>query len=134
MAEAKTRPVQADAGAFLEAVEPPVRRADGLAMRTLMERVSGAPAEMWGGAIVGFGRYRSPTGEWPRIAFSPRKAELVLYVLHGEDWQPELRARLGPHRTGKSCLYIKSLAKIDVAVLEELVRASWITMAERHTD
>ncbi|WP_163460317.1 DUF1801 domain-containing protein, partial [Escherichia coli] len=78
----------------------------------------------WGPSIIGFGRYAyrydsGRTGEMCRIGFSPRKAELVLYVLDGNADQSEVLGRLGRHRTGKGCLYIRRLADVDADVLEE---------------
>lgn len=129
MAELKTRATEVAVDDFLDAVPDPVRREDGKALRALMERLSGCPAVMWGPTIVGFGRYRykyesGHEGEMCRVGFSPRKAELVLYVLDSNADQSELLGRLGRHKTGKACLYIKKLADVDMAVLEELVRTS----------
>ena len=92
----------------------------------MMERLSGEPAQMWGPSIVGFGSYHykydsGHEGDMCRLGFSPRKAELVLYVLtDGAAEQEALLARLGKHKTGKCCLYIKKLRDVDEAVLEEL--------------
>ena len=133
MAEIKTQATEASVDGFLDAVDDPVRRADGKAVRDLMARVTGEPAAMWGPTIVGFGSYRyrydsGHQGEMCRIGFSPRKAELVLYVLGGGDGEAALLARLGKHRTGKSCLYVKKLADVDMTVLEQLVRDSFARM------
>lgn len=127
MAENKTKATGASVDAFLDAVPDPQRRADGKALRTLMERLSGEPARMWGPTIVGFGTYHyvyesGREGDMPRIGFSPRAAELVLYG--GFLRSPDLLARLGKHRTGKSCLYIKRLSDVDMDVLEALCAAS----------
>ena len=128
MSEPKTRPTQAAVEAFL-AQQPDARRADCEQIAALMREATGEPATMWGEAIVGFGRYNQTyangtTMEWLLTGFSPRKNELVLYVLNGSDAQDALLARLGKHRTGKSCLYIKKLADVDRDVLGQLVRES----------
>jgi hypothetical protein len=99
-------------------------------LRALLERVSGEPAAMWGPAIVGCGAYRyryesGREGTMARIGFSPRAKESVLYVMDGFSRYADLRARLGRHRTGKACLYVKRLADVDPAVLEELLSRSW---------
>jgi hypothetical protein len=125
----KTRPTGTDVTAFLDAIDHPVRRVDGHALRTLFERVSGEPATLWGPSIVGFGsvhyRYASGRdGNTPRIAFSPRKANLVLYLARYDGYDADL-ARLGKHKTGTGCLYLGPLADIDLAVLEAMVQASW---------
>lgn len=129
MAANKTRPTGADVTAFLDAVEHPVRRADGHALRALFERVSGEPACLWGPSIVGFGshhyRYDSGhEGDTPRIAFSPRKASLVFYLHHYDGYDADL-ARLGKHKSGKGCLYVTKLADVDSAQLEMMVRKAW---------
>jgi hypothetical protein len=130
----KTIETDSDAAAFLAAVEPPDRREDGLALAALMQTVSGEPPRLWGPSIIGFGRYHyrydsGREGDASRIAFSPRKAELVLYLsgISDEDCVP-----LGKHRRGKGCLYIKRLSGIDMAVLEALIVQSWAYMAENH--
>ena len=129
MSDAKTKPTPINPRDFVEAVEHPVRRDDGFVLLDLMERLSGEPAAMWGPSIVGFGSYHykydsGREGDMCRIGFSPRKAELVLYLVDGFDGHADLLARLGKHRTGVSCLYIKKLADVDMAVLEQLITAS----------
>lgn len=124
--ENKTKQTEADVGAFLDAVPDPKRRADGKEVCALMERLSGHKPAMWGPTIVGFGRchykYESGReGDMPRIGFSPRGRELVLYVSEDYSRHQPLMDRLGRHRTGKSCLYIKSLDDVDRDVLEQLV-------------
>jgi hypothetical protein len=134
VAENKTRPTGADVTAFLDAVEHPSRRADGQSLRTLFERVSGEPACLWGPSIVGFGSYHyrygsGHEGDAPRIAFSPRKANLVFYLPHYEGYDADLQ-RLGKHKPGKGCLYLTKLADVDLAVLEDMVRKAWESSAQ----
>lgn len=138
MAETKTKPTQVTADAFIEAVENPVRREDAKVVRAMMERITGEPATMWGPSIVGFGSYdytydSGHSGTSCRLGFSPRKAELVLYVLTD---RPELEAqlaRLGKHKVGKSCLYVKKLADVDMDVLEEITRGALVHMDARYS-
>ena len=130
MAEIKTRPTGADVTAFLESVPDERRRAESFAMRDLMERVTGAPAEMWGPSIVGFGRQEytntSGTSDMLVMGFAPRKAALTLYGVYNDDAPAEpLFEQLGPHSTGKGCLYLKRLDAVDSAVLERLIRSAW---------
>lgn len=139
MAEIKTRPTGVAVDEFLEAVPDPQRRADGKALREMFERITGEPATMWGPSIVGFGSYHykydsGHEGDMARIGFSPRKAELVLYVLTEAGDQDELLARLGKHKTGKCCLYIKKLSAVDEAVLEELIVATLAYMREKYPE
>lgn len=128
MSEPKTRPNAASVEAFL-AQQPEARRADCQEVVAMMQAATGEPATMWGGAIVGFGRYNQAytngkSMEWLLTGFSPRKNELVLYVLNGSKEQDALLAKLGKHKTGKSCLYIKQLADVDRGVLVQLVQQS----------
>ena len=92
---------------------------------------------MWGPSIIGFGsqhyRYESGReGDMPRIAFSPRKASLVLYVLTGARSEAALLARLGKHRTGASCLYVNRLADVDLTVLEAIAADAWARTSGSH--
>src|SRR3990167_4435774 len=82
-AEPKTRPTSASVADFLDAVPHPGRREDGKLIAGLMSEITGEKPVMWGPSIVGFGSYRGPTGDWPIIGFSPRKANLVLYIMRG---------------------------------------------------
>ncbi len=126
--EPKTKPTGASVEDFLNAVEAPGRREDGFAMRALLGEITGKPAEMWGPSIVGFDRYpmkyaNGTTQEWPMIGFSPRKAEMVLYFTGAVKGRADLLAKLGKHRVGGGCLYVKRLSDLDPAVLREL--AAW---------
>lgn len=132
MAEAKTRPTGASVDDFIAGVDHPGRREDALLLRDLLGEVSGAPAVLWGTSIVGFGSYRGPTGDWPIIGFSPRKANMVVYIMTGFDDQAGLLARLGKHRTGGSCLYLGRLKDIDVGVLRDIAAHSVAEMRLRY--
>lgn len=138
MAELKTKPTGVAVDDFLDSVADPQRREDAKKVRAMMERLVGEPAQMWGPTIVGFGSYHykyesGHEGDMCRLGFSPRKAELVLYVLTeaGGPEEKALLARLGKHRTGKCCLYIRKLTDVDEAVLEELVAESLAYMDEK---
>lgn len=129
MAETKTKPTDVSVDAFLEAVEHPVRRADGQAIRAMMERITGQTAVMWGPTIVGFGTYHyrydsGHEGDMCRVGFSPRSANLVLYT-GGFPEYAALLERLGKHKLSKACLYLNKLADVDLAVLEEIVARSY---------
>jgi hypothetical protein len=133
----KTQPTATDVATFVAAIPDAGRRTDAEILVALMSRLSGEPARMWGPSIIGFGEYHyrydsGRTGSMARIGFSPRKAETVVYLIDGFTGQAELLARLGKHRIGKSCLYIKRLADIDICVLEAMVAASLATMADRY--
>ena len=122
----KTQPTNIDPADFVATVEHPVRRADAETLLALMTRVTGYPARMWGPSIIGFGRYHyrydtGREGDFLITGFSPRKANLVVYILPGYDDIGDQLAKLGKHRIGKSCLYINKLADIDLGVLEQIV-------------
>jgi hypothetical protein len=130
MAKIKTQPTGADVTAFLDSVPKADRRQDGHALRGLMERVTGAPATMWGPSIVGFGvqPYTNTTGtnDWFVVGFSPRASAMTVYgVYDGYGPADPLIDELGPHTTGKGCLYFKRLRDIDETVLSTLVRNAW---------
>jgi hypothetical protein len=130
MPENKTKPTDVSVDAFLAGVEPEQRRIDGRVMLDMMARLTGEPPVMWGPSIIGFGtlHYRTEAGregEICRIGFSPRKAQLVLYLAASMPEYDALLAALGKHSTGKGCLYIRKLADVDLAVLEELIARSW---------
>lgn len=123
--ENKTKVTAQPVSEFLAVVEPAQRREDAQVLCALMQLLSGEPPRMWGPTIVGFGlhRYRYDSGregEMPEVGFSPRKPALVLY-LYGATRREALLTKLGKYATGKSCVYVKRLADIDMAVLEELV-------------
>lgn len=133
----KTQPTATDVATFVAAIPDAGRRADAEALVALMSRLSGEPARLWGPSIIGFGAYHyrydsGRTGSMSRIGFSPRKAETVVYLIDGFAGQADLLARLGKHRIGKSCLYIKRLADIDMGILQAMVTASLANMAERY--
>ena len=139
MAEAKTQPTAASALDFIGSLADPVRRQDCLDLVAMMRAATGAGPVMWGTAIVGFGRYRyryasGREGDWPVIGFSPRKQDLVVYLMPGFEQQQALLQRLGRHRIGKSCLYLKRLDAIDRVVLGEMIDTSVAAMAARRID
>ena len=129
MAEPKTKPKGASVEAYIEAIPDGTVRADAVSLADMMRRVTGTEPEMWGEGMVGFGRYdyrdaSGRQGEWFLTGFAPRARELTISVMAGFDLYCDLPTRLGRHRTGKSCLYEKRLADVDLAVLEELVEAT----------
>ena len=137
MADIKTKPTAVTVDSFLDGVADPGKREDSRRLAAMMERITGEPATMWGSAIVGFGSYHyrydsGHEGAMCRIGFSPRANALTLYVLAGGRDEDALLARLGKHKRGKGCLYVKKLADVDEAVLEQLIAAAWRAMHARH--
>ncbi|MBP7570207.1 MAG: DUF1801 domain-containing protein [Acidobacteria bacterium] len=130
MAENKTRPTRQSVASFLRAL-PEERRADCRILADMMKELTGADGRMWGSAIVGFGDYHykyasGREGDWFLTGFSPRKNDLTVYVMAGLDGYAEQLARLGKHKAGKSCLYLKRLADIDLGVLRAILADSII--------
>ena len=126
----KTKPSDADVEAFLDGVSDPVRRDDARTVLALFREVTGAEPTMWGNSLIGFGtmRYRTADGrdrDWFALGLSPRKAALTLYGLTYYGSNQELLERLGPHTTGKGCLYLTRLDRVDPAVLRELAERGW---------
>lgn len=129
MADNKTQKTKASPGDFLNSVEHDQRREDALEIAEMMQRVTGEKPRMWGSSIVGFGdvHLKYDTGrevDYFKVGLSPRKASLTLYLIPGFANRETLLAKLGKHTTGKGCLYIKNLDDVDLAVLEELIKAS----------
>jgi Domain of unknown function (DU1801) len=124
----KTIATKSSVDAFVASV-PDDQREDTLALIELMRSVTGQPAEMWGAAIVGFGHrtliYESGrTMDWMWVAFAPRKQNFSIMIPDGFPKYANLLTKLGKHTTGKSCLYVKKLADVDMNVLRELVTRS----------
>lgn len=139
MAELKTKPTKESVSGFIKKVSDKSRREDCLKVLEIMKDVTGEEPEMWGPSIVGFGRYRykgksGSEGEWMITGFSPRKNELTLYIMRGFEGISDLMARLGKHKTGKSCLYIKNLADVDLGVLKKIVQKSVKEMASKRVE
>jgi hypothetical protein len=136
MAELKTKPTSVDVLQFIDGVQDEKRRADCLTLVSLMREILKEEPVMWGPAIVGFGRYHykydsGREGEWMVAGFSPRKSDLTLYLMSAFEGKEELLAKLGKHKTGKSCLYVRRLADIDATVLRELISRSVAEMASQ---
>jgi len=137
MAPNKTQVTNVDPADFVASVEHAVRRADAERLLAMMSRVSGCKAQMWGPSIVGFGRYHykydsGREGDILMTGFSPRKANLVLYVMPGYADMSDHLSKLGKHKLGKSCLYVNKLADVDLAVLEAIIADGVAAVRERY--
>lgn len=130
MAEIKTKQNDASVEDFINSIEDERKRRDSFVLLEMMKKASGEAPKMWGASLIGFGsmKYKSPaTGrevDWLRIGFSPRKANLSLYLSMNIKEHAETLARLGKHKTGVGCLYINKLEDIDIRVLEGMIEAS----------
>jgi hypothetical protein len=139
MAELKTKPTGRSVKAYLDAIEDEARRKDCRAIAALMRRVTGCAPKMWGPSIVGFGSYHyeyasGHSGDMCLAGFSSRGREIVVYLLAGDEGAEKLFAALGKHRRGKSCLYFKRLADVQLPVLERLVALSFAETRRRYPE
>ncbi len=129
MAELKTKVNDADVNAFLAAIPDEQRRKDCQTLAKWMKKITGRAPRMWGDSIVGFGTYHYKStsgreGDWFLTGFAPRKDSLTVYIMAGFARYEDLMERLGKHKNGKSCLYLKRLSDVDEAVLKELIALS----------
>jgi len=139
MAETKTKPTGASIDAYLASRASPEQLADCKALMAMCKRVTKQQPKMWGPSIVGYGSYtyRYETGHSGNACltgFAVRGKDLVVYLVAESPAQVELRARLGKHKMGKSCLYFKRLADLDVEVLEALIAGSVADVKRRYPD
>jgi hypothetical protein len=136
MAELKTKMTGASVEEFLKGLPVEQTREDCFEIVRIMQQATNEAPKMWGASIVGFGsthlKYASGRElDWMVVGFSPRKQNLTLYLPGGLDSYSGLLARLGKHKTGVGCVYIKSLQDVDTAVLEDLIRRSVEVSAKR---
>ena len=129
MSDLETRPTDASVEAFLDAVDDERKRSDARIVAAMMGEITGSTGVMWGSSIVGFGTYHyryasGREGTFFETGFAPRKRALTLYVMAGFSEYEELLGRLGKHTTGKSCLYMRRLAEVDLDVLRDLLERS----------
>lgn len=138
MAEPKTKPSKTSVAGFV-AKQPESIRADTQALIDMMEALSGAPPVLWGSSIIGFGRYTyvyasGKSGDWPIIGLSPRKKNLVVYLMSGFEDEEKLLAKLGKHTKGKSCLYVQRLSDLHIPTLKTLMKKSISKMRKMYPD
>jgi hypothetical protein len=131
MAKAKPKTVETEASVtkFIKAVPDERKRNDSLALIEIMRQITKQEPKMWGPSIVGFGKYHykyasGHEGDCCVTGFSPRKADLTIYIMCGFTKSPELMKTLGKHKTGKACLYIKTLDDVHLPTLRKLIRES----------
>ncbi len=137
MAENKTKPTSASIDDYIASRANDEQRADCKSLMSLLKRVTGEKPKMWGPSIVGYGSYHytydsGHSGEAPMTGFAIRGRELVLYLMAESDEQKALRAKLGKHKMGKSCLYFKRFSDLNSEVLSEMVRTSIADLKRRY--
>lgn len=129
MAENKTKPTDASADDYIDAIEGEERRDDCRALVKLISKITKHKPVMWGPSIVGFGRYHykydsGREGDSCLTGFSSRKGDISVYLVASGPDQENLLKRLGKHKMGKACLYIRKLRDVDLKILEQLVSGS----------
>ncbi len=139
MASIKTTETSKSVTAFLKAVPGEVKRKDSFRVIEIMQQQTGFGPKMWGPSIIGFGKYHykydsGHEGDMPIAAFSPRSTAIVIYVSENFDKKDELLKKLGTHKTGKVCIYIKKLADIDISVLKKIISYSTRDIKSRYPD
>ena len=137
MAGNKTTQNETPVEEFINTVDNEQKRKDAWDMIALMKKITGFQPKMWGSSLVGFGTYHykyesGREGDSCITGFSPRKTALTVYIMPGFSKYGKQMAKLGPHKTGKSCLYLKNLDLVDREVLEEIIRDSVTVMRDRY--
>ena len=137
--ENKTRPEDDSVDEFLDNVTDPVKRADSDRLIELMAKATGEPATMWGPSIIGFGSYHyryasGHEGDAALVGFSPRKGAISLYTWTDAGTRTDLLGRLGKHKSGVGCVYVKRLSDVDETVLAELIEKSIAFTRTQHVD
>lgn len=139
MAELKTKQHDADVYEFINTfANSEQKREDSYELVKLMQEVTGQPPKMWGSSMIGFGSYHYKSdrsrqeGDWPLVAFSPRKAAISLYVFSGNPEHEYLLKDLGKYTIGKACIYVKKLSDINLEALKRMMRATISFLEERY--
>lgn len=137
MAELKTKATDQDPKEVLKTIEPEQKRLDAFALLDLFQKVTKEKPVMWGTSIIGFGKYHytsersSQEGDWPLVAFSPRKQNLTLYIMPGNK-DTGLLTKLGKHKASVGCVYINKLSDVDMDIVEKLIKTAYSHMRKTH--
>lgn len=138
MSEPKTQATTQSPAEFLNSVEPEQKRKDGLALLEMFQKVTGEKPVMWGTSIVGFGKYllksekNTQGSEWPLVGFSPRKQNLTLYIMPGNEDREDVLEELGKYKKSVSCIYLNKLSDADQGVLAKMIENSYQFMKNTH--
>lgn len=138
MGEIKTKVTAINPRTFIKRVEDTKKREDSEKLLKIFEEITGEKAKLWGTSIIGFGSYHyestrsSQKGDWPLTGFSPRKQNLTLYIMPGFKTYQDLLEKLGKYKTSVGCLYIKRLSDVDIKVLTQLIKRSFLEMKKKY--
>jgi hypothetical protein len=139
MSEIKTKVNDASAEDFINSVSDAQKRKDGFTLLEIFKKITGEAPKMWGSSIIGFGQYHYKSersrqeGNWLLTGFSPRKQALTLYIMHGLEDEANLLEKLGKHKTGMGCMYINKLEDVNLDILEDLIKKSYLSMKEKNS-
>jgi len=133
----KTVPTDLSVKDYLNAIEDPQRKQDCIVIQDIMKEITGLEPKMWGTSIVGYGSYHykyesGREGDMLITGFSNRKQAITLYVMSGFKKHDELLSKLGPFKSGKSCLYIKRLSDINLEILKEIIHLDFAHMKKKY--
>ncbi len=134
MAELKTKRTSQNPLDFLKLIEPEAKRIDSLRLLKIFEEITGEKPVMWGESIIGYGMYHYKSerskqeGDWPLVGFSPRKLNLTLYIMQGNNENQVLLNLLGKYKKSVGCLYLNKLSDVDEAILRKLIKHSFTYM------
>ena len=137
MAKNKTVPNKEDVRGFINKLADEQKRKDCFQLLQIIQEITGEPPVIWGNSIIGFGTYHykydsGREGDFFIAGFSPRKQNISIYLMAGLDKFEKELTKLGKHKIGKSCLYIKSLETIDEEVLKDMIKTSVNLMRKRY--
>jgi hypothetical protein len=139
MYELKTKETDNSVIEFIENVDSPKKREDAYRLLDIFTETTGFQAKMWGPSIIGFGSYHykyasGHEGDMPKVAFSPRKAKISLYLTASEGVREKLLSELGKHTSGKVCVYVNKVADINVEVLKDFITETVKFVDETYPD
>lgn len=138
MSELKTKKNDSSVLDFINSLENEQRRGDALKLLELFKKATAMTPKLWGESIIGYGQYHYKSersrqeGDWPLTGFSPRKANMTVYVMPGFDEHKELLGKLGKHKTSVSCIYINKLIDVDTEILQEIITRSVAQMRSQY--
>lgn len=139
MSKNKTIPTEESVKAFIESVDHELRKRDAYEALRMHEEITGLKPQLWGPSLIGYGKYHykyesGREGDFFKAGFSPRKTAMTFYIMSGFPKYEELLEKLGKHKLGKSCLYIKDLEKVDKTILKEIIQKSFDEMNRKYPD
>lgn len=138
MAELKTKATKASVTDFIRKVPDEKKRKDASVLLKIFKDITGEKPKMWGASIIGFGSYHyesersAQKGDWPLTGFSLCKQNLTLYIMPGFFEHADLLKKLGKHKKSVGCLYINKLEDVDLGVLKQIIKRSFMTMKKRY--